>query len=246
MSSEQEVKEMEAVIMTGGKGLRMAPYTKVLPKGLLPIGEQPILEIIVKQLQHHGFTSITMACGYLAPLIQTYFQDGSTWGVTIRYLNETKPLGTAGALRNLHERKEPFLVINCDVLTTLSLKQFWEFHQAGNSSLTIASQKKRVPVDFGVLQTEDDRVVDFVEKPQLSESVSMGIYVIDPQILSAIPENQYFDIPDLIRVLLDRKQTVRHFENDSYWLDIGRPADYKLANEEFPHISTLLFPGDRP
>jgi NDP-mannose synthase len=235
---------MDAVIMTGGKGLRMTPYTKVLPKGLLPIGDQPILEIIVKQLQMHGFTSITMSCGYLAPLIQTYFQDGSACGVTIDYLVETEPLGTAGSLRQLQHRTEPFLVINCDVLTTLSLKKFWDFHHSGNSLLTIASQKKHVPIDFGVLKTEKDRVVDFVEKPHRSESVSMGIYVVNPQVLYSIPENQFFDIPDLIRTMLLTQQPIRHYENDSFWLDIGRPADYKQANEDFPKISKLLFPGD--
>ncbi|MNI42302.1 D-glycero-alpha-D-manno-heptose 1-phosphate guanylyltransferase [compost metagenome] len=233
---------MEAVIMTGGKGMRMAPYTKVLPKGLLPVGEVPILEIIVKQLHHYGFTSITMACGYLAPLIQTYFGDGSRWGVSIQYQVETEPLGTAGALKNLTHLGGPFLLINCDVLTTLNFNEFREYHLEGGSLLTIASQNKSVPIDLGVLETEADWVIDFVEKPSRSAYVSMGIYMMNPEAISYIPEGQFFDIPDVIHALLAAGLPVRHFENQTFWLDIGRPSDYTLANQEFQRIKHELLP----
>lgn len=233
---------VEAVIMTGGKGMRMAPYTKVLPKGLLPIGEKPILDIIVTQLRYYGFNSITMACGYLAPLIQTYFGDGTRWGVTIRYEVENEPLGTAGPLRSLTYLSEPFLLINCDVLTTLDFKRFRDFHLEGDSLLTIASQNKDVPIELGVLKTLAEFVIDFVEKPAHSAYVSMGIYMMSPDIIRYIPNNKTFDIPDVIHLLLKAKQKIRHYENNSFWLDIGRPSDYTRANEEFQRIKHNILP----
>jgi len=229
--------------MTGGKGLRMAPYTKVLPKGLLPVGEQPILEIIVKQLRYHGFTNITMACGYRSSLIQTYFGNGSAWNVSITYQVETEPRGTAGPLKTLTHLSEPFLLINCDVLTTLPFRKLWEFHMSGGRSLmTIASQQKQIPIELGVLETEGDRVIRFIEKPVRNARVSMGIYMMDPDILAYIPEKQFFDIPDLIRVLLEDGKEVRHYENDAFWIDIGRPADFARANEVYPQWKHLLLP----
>lgn len=235
---------MEAVIMTGGKGMRMSPYTKVLPKGLLPVGEKPILEIIVKQLRYHGFTNITMACGYLAPLIQAYFGDGKAWNVSITYQVEHEPYGTAGPLKTLTHLSEPFLLINCDVLTTLSFRQLWEFHRSGDSLMTIASQKKQIPIELGVLETEGDRVTGFVEKPSQTAHVSMGIYVLNPEILHYIPEKRFFDIPDLIQALLAAGKVVRHYDNDAFWFDIGRPTDFERANEAYPKMKHLLLPGE--
>jgi NDP-sugar pyrophosphorylase family protein len=234
---------MKAIIMTGGKGMRMAPYTKVLPKGLLPVGDQPILEIIIKQLHMYGFRSITMACGYLAPLIQTYFGDGSKWNVAIEYQVEQEALGTVGPLKLMKDIDTPFLVMNCDVLTTLNLQEMWSFHKSGNSPLTIASQKKKIPIELGVLETNGDQVINFVEKPTRSAHVSMGMYVMNPELMDYIPDGKFFDVPDLIHALLADRKSVRHFENESYWLDIGRPADYSKANEQFPTIEPLLFPG---
>ncbi|MBD0381594.1 sugar phosphate nucleotidyltransferase [Paenibacillus sedimenti] len=236
---------MEVVIMTGGKGMRMAPYTKVLPKGLLPVGEQPILEIIVKQLRHYGFTSITMACGYLSGLIQTYFGDGSSRGVSITYHVESEPLGTVGAIKSLNRLEGPFLVINCDVLTTLDFARFREFHMKGGSLLTIASQKKGIPIELGVLETQDDYVTNFIEKPSQSAYVSMGIYMMNPAVIDYIPDHQYFDIPDLIHALLAANEKVRHYENNDFWLDIGRPSDYTRANEEYNLLKSVLLPGEQ-
>jgi NDP-sugar pyrophosphorylase family protein len=230
--------------MTGGKGLRMAPYTKILPKGLLPVHEKPILDTIVRQLRYYGFSSITMACGYLAPLIQAYFGDGSSWNVSIQYEVEDQPLGTAGPLKSIKNVTQPFLVINCDVLTTLNLKQFYDFHCSKGNLMTIASQKKDLPIDLGVLETEEDRIINFLEKPIHSAHVSMGIYMMEPKILDYIPKNQFYDVPDLIHHLLSKKKEVRHFENDSFWLDIGQPPEFKQANEIFPSIKEQLLPGD--
>lgn len=235
---------MDAVIMTGGKGLRLSPYTKILPKGLLPVGGQPMLETIVMQLAAWGFQNITMICGHLAPLIQTYFGDGHQFGVKLSYLVEEKPLGTAGSLKQLEHLHDPFLVINCDVLTSLNLHELIQFHRAHDGLLTIASQEKHIPVKLGVLQVDEDEVVDFQEKPDHVVRVSMGIYLMNPGIRSFIPANQYFDIPDLIRALLTHKEPVHHYDNDAFWLDIGTPDDYNEATRQFETVYPLLFPGE--
>ncbi|PTM58850.1 sugar phosphate nucleotidyltransferase [Desmospora activa] len=234
---------MDAVIVTGGKGTRMAPFTQVLPKGLLPIGGQPTLELIVKQLKYHGFQDITLLCGYLAPLIQTYFGNGRAWGVSIRYQIEKHPLGTVGPLKGLPSLAQPFLVMNCDVLTTLDMKKFYDFHCAGDSVLTIASQTKNVPIDLGVLQTQADRVTDFLEKPTKPALVNMGVYMMNPEIMDYIPDQHFFDMPDLIRALLKDHKKVRHYHNDAFWMDIGRPKDFEEANRLYKTIAPQLLPG---
>jgi NDP-sugar pyrophosphorylase family protein len=236
---------VEAVIITGGKGTRLAPYTRILPKGLLPIGNQPILEIIVKQLAYYGFNSITMACGHLAPLIQTYFGDGRRFNVAIRYQIEDQPLGTAGPIKLLEYLDEPFLVTNCDVLTTLDFGQLHRFHCSGTSPLTIASQKKNIPIDLGVLETEGERVTRFLEKPTHAACVNMGIYMMDPEIIKFIPNEQFFDIPDLFQALLSGGKEIRHYLNNEFWMDIGRPADYQLAEERYNTIKNRLLPGEQ-
>lgn len=234
---------MDAIIMTGGKGTRMAPYTKVLPKGLLPIGEIPILDIIVQQLSDAGFKKITMACGYLSSMIETYFGDGEKWGVEISYIVEEQPLGTVGPLGNLGPLTKPVLVMNCDVLTTLDFKELANFHGEDDSYLTVASQRKTVPFSLGVLETEEDRVIQFLEKPQHSALVSMGIYMMSPEVQGYIPKNQFFDVPDLINTLLQDGKVVRHFLNESYWIDIGKPDDFKRASDEFDQMKEHLLPG---
>ncbi|MDR6224334.1 sugar phosphate nucleotidyltransferase [Desmospora profundinema] len=235
---------MDAVIVTGGKGTRMAPYTQVLPKGLLPVGGQPTLEIIVKQLKYHGFRHITMLCGYLAPLIQTYFGDGSRWGVSIRYRVEKSPLGTVGPLKGMTCLTQPFLMMNCDVLTTLHMKDFHDFHRTGDSLLTIATQTKKVPVNLGVLETHEDLVTQFLEKPMYPALVNMGIYMMDPKIIDYIPDQTFFDMPDLIQVLLNAHKKVRHYHNDAFWMDIGRPGDFEEANQLYATIASQLLPVD--
>ncbi|UOF90207.1 NTP transferase domain-containing protein [Fodinisporobacter ferrooxydans] len=234
---------MNVVIMTGGKGTRLAPYTQVLPKGLLPIGGQPILEIIIKQLAHYGFKSITMACGYLAPLIQTYFGDGSKWNVSIAYYVEDQPSGTFGALKHMkHMFQQPFLLINCDILTTLNFRQFYDFHCSKSSMITIASQIKRIPIDLGVIETDGDKVTKFIEKPNNTVHVNMGIYMINPKVYDYLPEENVLDTTDVIKNLLDRNHDIRHYQNDAFWLDIGKPADYKQANNVFKEMAEILLP----
>jgi len=235
---------MEAVVMTGGKGSRMAPYTQVLPKGLLPVGGQPMLDTIVRQLKGYGCSRITMTCGYLGELIQTYFGDGHRYGIEIHYLNEKQPLGTVGALKNAENLPQQFLVMNCDILTALNFRGFAKFHNEGSSLLTIASQRKKFPLKLGVLTVANDRVTGFAEKPQQSALVSMGMYMMNRKVLEFIPPNQFFDIPDLVRALLQRDLHIRHFENEAFWLDVGTPDDYAKACDEFDVIRPHLFQRD--
>jgi len=220
----------------------MAPYTKVLPKGLLPVGEQPILEILVRQLHYYGFNSITMTCGYLAPLIQTYFGDGSKWNVTIHYEMESKPLGTIGPIKQLSRLTDPFLVINCDVLTTLNFRSLWDFHRAHDSILTIASQRKDISIDLGVLEVAADRVTGFLEKPTQSALVSMGVYVMDADIRTFIREDEAMDLPELVHEMLRCGASIKHFSNEAYWQDIGRPSEYMKANEMYAGLARRLLP----
>ncbi|TCP69691.1 sugar phosphate nucleotidyltransferase [Baia soyae] len=235
---------MHAVIMTGGKGERMRPYTHVFPKGLLPIDGIPLLDILVRQCRYYGFHRITMACGYLATMIQNYFQNGEKWGLEIDYLKEDVPLGTAGALRDISCEQESMLVMNCDILTNLHFRDFYEKHIDQKSMLTIASHEVEVPIDFGVLDVRGERVLQIVEKPTNHSLVSMGIYIIHQDALTYIPKEGKFDIPDLIYTLLDHKERVTHHHTDSFWMDIGRPHDYEKANQIFEQFKAQILPGE--
>lgn len=235
---------MHAVIMTGGKGERMRPYTHVLPKGLLPIDGTPLLEILIKQCQYYGFNRVTMACGYLASMIQNYFGNGGKWGIEIDYLFEDIPLGTAGALRNVSYKNESILVMNCDVLTNLNLRDFYKQHLRQQSLLTIASHEIESPIDFGVLKVEEERVLDFLEKPTNRSLVSMGLYVIHRDAFKYLPIQQRFDIPDLIFTLLANGERVTHYHTDSFWMDIGKPNDYEKANQIYDQLKAKILPGE--
>lgn len=235
---------MDAFIMTGGKGLRLAPYTDVLPKGLLPVGGRPMLHWIVSQLTHHGVQRITMACGHLAELIQTYFGDGSRYDVEIRYFVEDKPLGTAGALRLIDVSDEPFLVLNCDLLTTLDFSELMRFHRQHGGLLTVASHLQVGRLEYGTLVTQGDRVVHYLEKPMQTAVVGMGVYVLSPDCLKYLPSEDNVDMPQVIEQILDAGQPVYHFANDAYWLDIGRPSDFKKANEDIQSIVRIAGLGD--
>lgn len=228
---------MHAVIMTGGRGVRLRPFTDVLPKGLLPVGGQPILETIIKQLRHHGFSEITLVCGYLGQFIQTYFTDGSRFGVHLDYYMEEQPRGTIGSLRNLGEWSEPRLIMNCDVLTTLDFAGMFRYHQTHSPLVTVASQIKTIPISLGVIETNDDAVTALSEKPEQKVRVSMGIYVMEPNAIDYIPKEASFDAPQLIQSALADGQLVRQFGNDADWLDIGTPEDYERAQSKFQELS---------
>ena len=224
---------MQSIILAGGRGSRLDPYTRILPKPLFPIGEKPIAAILVHQLQRAGFDEIIMCLGYLADYIKLYFRDGSHLGLTIRYSIETAPLGTAGPLKIVDSLEDNFLVVNGDELTTLDFRALYEHHIATAADMTVAVHKKAVYSAFGVLEIKDGQVVAYSEKPTLNYWASMGIYVINKRVLSLIPENKRFDMPDLVQRLLSEQAQVVSYESEDLWFDIGTPTDLEKAKEEF-------------
>lgn len=238
---------MRAVILAGGRGTRLEPYTTVFPKPLIPIGHRPIIDIIIRQLARRGFTTITLSVGYLAELIQAYFQNinGGLDALCINYVKEKAPLGTAGSLRSISGLDRTFLVMNGDILTTLDYKKLVEYHNAHNALLTISMHKKKVKIDLGVLETDSaGNLTGYLEKPEKEYAVSMGIYVYNPRVLNYIEPNTYLDFPDLVLRLLASGEKVIGFPSDDYWLDIGRHEDYVRAQEEFEQLKDKLMPGE--
>lgn len=224
---------MKAVILAGGKGSRLAPYTMVLPKPLMPIGEMPILEIVLKQLRASGIDEVVVAVGHLAALIKAYFGDGSALGMRIDYALEDAPLGTAGPLGSIEGLDETFLVMNGDILTDLDFASLAAQHRRGGAVLTVATYKRTVKIDFGVLTTDGDSVTEYIEKPQLDYTVSMGIYAMEPAVRKHVRRGEYLDVPDLVRLLLQRGDKVGAYHFDGRWLDIGRPDDFLEAQSRF-------------
>ena len=236
---------MRAVILAGGKGTRLGPFTTILPKPLLPIGDRAILELLVEQLRVHGFTRLTLAVGYLSHLIEAVFGDGSAYGVSIDYHHEDEPLGTAGALAGVRGLDEPFLMLNGDVITTLDFAELVAVHVAGGSALTIATQVRRATIDFGVLQVEEgdgmlQTVTGYLEKPSSEYAVSMGVYVISPHLLRLIRPGAYLDFPDLVLKALAAGEHVASYGYEGLWLDIGRHEDYEQAISAEPDLATVL------
>jgi len=223
-----------AVILAGGKGTRLRPYTVVLPKPLMPIGEFPILEVIVRQLVRFGFDHITMAVNHQAEIIKAFFQDGRRWGIRIDYSLENTPLGTMGPLRLIDDLPENFLVMNGDILTDLDFAAFHDEHDQSGSLFSISSMQRRHRVDYGVLDIDPGGcLTGFREKPEVDYQVSMGIYMLNTEALQYIPPATSFGFDNLMLKLLElnRQIDVRPFSG--YWLDIGRPDDYARAIDEF-------------
>lgn len=234
---------MQAIILAGGKGTRLKPYTTILPKPLMPIGDYPILEIIIKQLKYFGVEEIIFAVGYLKELLRAFFDDGHKWKVKIRYSFEEKSLGTAAPIKLIEDLDDNFLVMNGDVLTNLNFQDFFNFHIKNQAYCTISSFSRQVPIDLGVIKLGDNNeLYDYIEKPVLDYQVSMGIYALKKQVLDYIPENTYLDFPSLMKILLMNKKKVIGYKFQGYWLDIGRPDDYNSAIDEFEkHKSEFLW-----
>jgi NDP-sugar pyrophosphorylase family protein len=225
---------MKAVVLAGGKGTRLAPYTNIFPKPLMPIGDMPILEVLLRQMKHAGIEDVVLTVGHLAELLRSFFKDGSQWGLHIQYSYENVPLGTAGPLALVEGLDETFLVTNSDVLTTLSMQELFRFHRDQGGAATIAIQNKSVRIDLGVVKWEENFVINgYVEKPIYEYMVSMGIYIFEPRVLQYIPRNQYLDFPDLILKLLAAGEKVIGFPYAGYWKDLGRPDDYEQAAADF-------------
>ena len=231
-----------AIILAGGKGTRLRPYTVVLPKPLMPIGDYPILEVVIRQLIHFGFDHITLAVNHQAALIRAFFGDGSRWNVQIDYSEESQPMGTMGPLRAIPNLPEHFLVMNGDVLTSLNFSEFYDQHANSNQIFTISSHKRIQRIDYGVLMSNASGFLSgFQEKPSTNYEVSMGIYMANREILHYVPSAPYgFD--DLMLDLLADKRDIKVEAFSGYWLDIGRPDDYMQAIDEFEKMkSSFLY-----
>lgn len=235
---------MRAVILAGGKGTRLAPYTTVLPKPLMPIGDMPILEIVLRQLAHHGFKDITLAVGHLAELLMAYCGDGKKFGVTIDYSREEQPLGTAGPIALIPGLNEAFLVMNGDLLSTLDYSAMWKYHKERGAIATLASYRRDIKIDLGVIESEDGWVKDYIEKPTYHYAVSTGIYIFEPEVLHSIERGKKLDLPELVLRLMEQGKKVNVFNFDGYWLDIGRHDDYETAMEEFAAHRADFLPGE--
>ncbi len=236
---------MRAVILAGGRGTRLHPYTITFPKPLMPIGDVPILEVVLRQLKHYGICDITMAVGHLAELLMAYFGDGSRFGMRIDYSREAQPLGTAGPLALIPNLNETFIVMNGDVLTTLDYGMLIAHHRSSKSTATIASHQRDAKIDLGVIQTDaTGRITDYIEKPTYHYLVSMGIYVFEPAVLRQIAPGQRLDFPDLVLRLVAAGEKVQSYPFDGYWLDIGRPDDYGQASAEFERLRNQFLPDE--
>jgi len=224
---------MQAVILAGGKGKRLRPYTTVLPKPMMPVGEKPILGVIIEGLARSGITDIVLAVGYLAGIIRAYFGDGKQFGVNIEYFVETEPLGTAGCLSLIENLQDEFIVMNGDILTSLNLNDLIEYHRKMGNPVTICSYKKEIQLTLGVLDLAGSTVKDYIEKPRYTFDISMGIYAMNRKAVGYIPKNQYFDLPTLIKRLIEVKQPISVYRFEGEWYDIGREEDYRAVLGKF-------------
>ena len=223
-----------AIILAGGKGTRLRPYTVVLPKPLMPVGEYPILEVVIRQLVGHGFNHITIAVNHQAELIKAFFGSGEKWNVKIDYSLEDQPLGTMGPLKLISDLPEHFLVMNGDVLTDLNYSEFYNEHSSRERLFTISAFAREQKIDYGVLTSDENgNLSGFLEKPTNSYNVSMGVYMVSRKILKYVPFNQPYGFDSLMLDLLKDKEKVNVRPFSGYWLDIGRPDDYMQAIEEF-------------
>lgn len=237
---------MQAVILAGGRGTRLAPYTTVLPKPLMPIGQYPILEVILRQLRGAGFERAEIATGYLSQLIESYFGDGSRLDIPVSYHKEESPAGTAGPLVLMEDALEDnFLVMNGDVLTDLDFCRLFTEHCSSGAALTAATCERTVTLGLGaIIRNSDGGVVDYLEKPTYHFECSAGIYVMHRRALQYIARKRPFDLPDLFKALISAGEDVETYPIEGFWLDIGTPEDYQQANERFANRFETL--GDYP
>ncbi len=239
---------MKAVILAGGRGTRLAPYTTVLPKPLVPVGGIPILETVLRQLRYHGFHEAVLAVGYLSPLIRAYFeQNPISQRMRLRYHQEQEPLGTAGALASIGELDEPFLAMNGDLLTTLDFAEMMRHHIAQEAMLTIAVTERKYQIEVGVLSVDGDgRVVGYTEKPVHSFPASMGIYICSPRVQRYMEPGVALDIPSLVVRLIEAGEKVVGYRSEAFWLDMGNPSDYARASEAFERDRHLFLKDEAP
>jgi NDP-mannose synthase len=234
-----------AVVLAGGAGTRLRPYTVVLPKPLMPIGDYPILEVIIRQLVRHGFSHVTLAVNHQANILKAFFEDGNRWDVRIDYSLERKPRSTIAPLALISDLPENFLLMNGDVLTDLDLSGFLERHVGCGRLFTIAAARRWQQIDYGVLQIDSaQRLTEFSEKPLTEYLVSMGIYAVNRKILQFVPPDSKYGFDDLMKDLLRKDEPVDVEPYEGYWLDIGRPDDYMRAVDEFEQRKQQFLPPD--
>lgn len=223
-----------AVVLAGGRGTRLQPYTVVLPKPLMPLGDVPILEILIRQLARYGFNRVTLAVNHQADIIRAFFGDGSKWDLQIDYSLESEPLSTIAPLRLIEDLPEDFLLLNGDILTDLNFAKLYNEHVRARQLFTIAGTTRQQHVDYGVLNIDSlANLIGFSEKPVLNYLVSMGIYAVNREVLSLIPSDGKYGVDDLIANMLTSGKKINVRPHEGYWLDIGRPDDYLQAAEEF-------------
>ena len=235
---------MKAVILAGGRGTRLAPFTYVLPKPMMPIGDRAILEILLRQMKRAGINHIVLTVGHLSGLMQAFFQDGAQWDLDITYSFEAKPLGTAGPLALVPNLDKTFIVSNGDVLTLLNFNDFLNFHREQGGICTIAMHERQVHIDLGVIEQNNGEhlITGYVEKPTLQYRVSMGIYIFEPRVLDYIPNNEYLDFPDLVKILLANGERVVGYPYSGYWRDLGNHEDYTQACLDFEQLRSQFLP----
>jgi NDP-sugar pyrophosphorylase family protein len=228
---------MKAVVLAGGKGTRLAPYTQILPKPLMPIGDRPILELILCQMRRAGVTDVILTVGHLAELLRAFFQEGQRFGLNVHYSLEDRPLGTAGPLSLIDGLDDTFMVTNGDVLTDLDFCCLVDSHRQSGAAATIAMHERHVRIDLGVLQFDGGhRVTGYLEKPSYDLCVSMGIYVFQPRVLDFIPYNQHLDFPNLVLRLIEAGELVKGYPYCGYWQDLGREDDYRQAQADIEDL----------
>lgn len=231
------------IIQAGGKGTRLRPYTAVLPKPLMPVGDMPILEIVVRQLVRQGFDNLYITTGHLAHLIELFFGRGEKWGAEIKYVHEDFPLGTIGPVRRVPRPNVPFLVMNGDLLTDIDYRALYDYHLASDALVTVAVYRGKIPVSLGVIDYNAQReIVGFREKPDLYFWASMGIYVFSPRLWDRIPQETYYGFDTLMADILANGEKANVYPYDGLWMDIGRREDYERAVEEFDQLKEKLLP----
>lgn len=236
----------EAFILAGGRGIRLRPYTTLIPKPLVPIGDHSVLEIVLLQLVDRGFTKATIAIGHLGKLIQAYIGDGSQWGIEVAYVTEDRPLGTVGPVLNvLDDLPEHFVMMNGDILTDIDYDHLLRTHMASGAQLTLATYAREHRVDFGVLGVQDGAIVEFVEKPTYTYSVSMGVYAVSKDLLRGYTPGTNLGVDSLIIDRLGAGDPPASYPFGGFWLDIGRPDDFDRANADIDLLAPLLMPERR-
>jgi NDP-sugar pyrophosphorylase family protein len=243
--TERRNEEVTVALLAGGRGTRLRPLTTVFPKPLVPLGEKPVLEILLRQLSSQGFRRVVLSTGHLSELLMAVVGDGAKYGVGVTYCHEDTPLGTAGPLGLLRsDLTDPFIVMNGDLLTTLSFARLLDYHRREKADATVGVYRREVKIDFGVIDSNaNGQFAGYREKPTYQFDVSMGVYAMSRSVLTHVPDGEKLDMPDLITRVHETGGRVACYREDCYWLDIGRMDDYATAQEQFERHADMFLPS---